>query len=374
MKITKKIEKEILAVIEDYWGSYLSGDLHTWASYLPDDYRNIGTTKAEVWNNKKEIVDFTEKIIDQTVGMAETRNKKTQIIPYDPYIMVHELGDLYVKAEEGWIFYAPFRLSSLLEKTTDGWKILHQHGSYPDSKTEDGEAFGFDELRVENKKLRDAIKARTIELERKNRELEIETALERVRAVAMSMQTPEELQAVGEVIFTELKALGFTTLRNTEIIINQDEKQSILSYYFSDYGVSGEIEVDYTSHPVLKKWAEDLKKAGDGFAGVHIAKSEMEEWKKYREELGYLPDPKLDKAKSLDYYSYSTGMGALSISSFSPISDEQLATLERFRNVFGLAYRRYMDVVQAKAQAREAQIEAALEKVRSRSLAVNRSD
>ncbi len=119
MKITKKIEVEILQVMEDYWSSYLNGDLQNWASYLPDDYRNIGTTKAEIWNSKKEIVDFTEKVLDQTVGMAETRNKKTQVIPYDPYIMVHVLGNLYVKAEEGWLYYAPFRLSSLLEKTIE---------------------------------------------------------------------------------------------------------------------------------------------------------------------------------------------------------------------------------------------------------------
>ncbi|RMH17136.1 MAG: hypothetical protein D6698_08740, partial [Gammaproteobacteria bacterium] len=96
MQITKKIEAEILQVMDDYWGSYLRGDLQTWASYLPDDYRNIGSTKEEIWNSKKEIVDYTNSLYEQIVGMAELRNKKTQIIPYDPYLMVHELGDIYV--------------------------------------------------------------------------------------------------------------------------------------------------------------------------------------------------------------------------------------------------------------------------------------
>ena len=374
MKITPTLESEILRIMDDYWSSYFGGDIEAWASYLPDDYRNIGSTKVELWNSKKEIVDYTLEVLDQTVGMAELRNKKSQIIPYDPYVMVHEFGDLHVNAEEGWIYYAPFRLSSLLEKTTDGWKILHQHGSFPDSKADEGEAFGFDKLKVENIKLRDAIQSRTIELEKMNRELELEAALERVRAVAMAIRTPKELQGVGEIIFTELKGLGFNDLRNTEIIINQDKKQSILSYYYSDYGVSGRIEVDYTSHPKLKKWAEDLKTAGDGFASVHISEEEMEEWIKYREDLGYLPDPKLVLAKTLDYYSYSTGLGAMSISSFQPITSEQLSTLERLRNVFGLAYRRYMDVVNAEAQTREAQIEAALERVRAKSMAMHKSE
>ena len=143
MKITKELEKEILQVIDEYWSSYLKGDLQTWASYLPDDYRNIGTTKEEIWSSKKEIVDYTKKVIEQMVGMAEVRNKKIQIFPIPPYYMVHELGDLFIKVEDTWTFYAPARISSILEKATDGWKILHQHGSYPDSKTEEGEAFAF---------------------------------------------------------------------------------------------------------------------------------------------------------------------------------------------------------------------------------------
>ena len=42
--------------------------------------------------------------------------------------------------------------------------------------------------------------------------------------------------------------------------------------------------------------------------------------------------------------------------------------------MFELAYRRYLDIEKAEAQAREAKIEAALEKVRSRSLAVHKTN
>ncbi|MBK8550965.1 MAG: hypothetical protein IPL53_07870 [Ignavibacteria bacterium] len=48
--------------------------------------------------------------------------------------------------------------------------------------------------------------------------------------------------------------------------------------------------------------------------------------------------------------------------------------LKRFRNVFDLAYRRYMDVAQAEAQAREVKIEIALERIRSRTMAMQRSE
>src|SRR6185312_9505885 len=47
---------------------------------------------------------------------------------------------------------------------------------------------------------------------------------------------------------------------------------------------------------------------------------------------------------------------------------------KRFAAVFEQTYTRFLDLQKAEAQAREAQIEAALEKVRSRSLAVHKSD
>ena len=51
-----------------------------------------------------------------------------------------------------------------------------------------------------------------------------------------------------------------------------------------------------------------------------------------------------------------------------------LNILKRFRNVFNLSYQRYIDITTAEAQAKEARIEATLEKIRSRSLAMHHSN
>ena len=187
MKITKELEAELIVVMNDYWDSYIRGDLETWASYLPDNYWNIGTNEEEVWTSKQEIVDFTKKVLSQLVGMVQIKDRHYSFMPVVPYIMVHEFGNLYIKSDKGWTFYSKMRLSSLLHKTDAGWKILHQHGSYPDSRLESGEFFGFENLLKENTTLRDAVKRRTIELELKSRELEIEAAVERVRAQSLGM-------------------------------------------------------------------------------------------------------------------------------------------------------------------------------------------
>ena len=211
------------------------------------------------------------------------------------------------------------------------------------------------------------------EAEAREREARIETALERVRAVAMAMRKPKELSGIGKVLFAELKSLGFIDLRNTEIIINNDSKETITSYY-CDYGVSGVIEIDYRTNPIVLEWANELKKASNAFAEVIISEKEMTQWRTYREELGYQPGRKLNKAKTVYYYSYSIGLGALSISSFKPVAKEPLKILERFRNVFHLCYQRYTDIARAEEQARKAKIEGALERVRSRTMAMHQSE
>src|SRR4030095_4828068 len=47
---------------------------------------------------------------------------------------------------------------------------------------------------------------------------------------------------------------------------------------------------------------------------------------------------------------------------------------KRFANVFDQAYTRFLDLQKAEAQAREAKIETALERVRSRTMGMQKSD
>ncbi len=64
----------------------------------------------------------------------------------------------------------------------------------------------------------------------------------------------------------------------------------------------------------------------------------------------------------------------LSVSMSELISKEATQILERFAGVFDLTYTRFLDLKQAEAQAREAKIEAALERVRSKAMAMHKSD
>ena len=211
-------------------------------------------------------------------------------------------------------------------------------------------------------------------VEAQNRELEIEASLERVRAVAMSMQKSDDLLSICEVSFKEFKKLGFDNLRNAVIHILNDNQKYFMDYDFSDYLGGSKNKISYDSHPILNEQLKKLKKANDAFAEVVIDGDQLESWKDFRRKGGQQDDPRLDGIPALYYYLYSIGVGDIGISTFKPIDESQINILKRFRNVFDLAYRRYNDIAQAEAQAREAQIQLALERVRARTLAMQKSD
>ncbi len=375
MKVTKKLEAEITALMEDYWGSYLRGDLDHWARYLVPDYRNIGGTREEIWNSRREILDYTNAVFDQMVGKAEVRNKKIQIIPYGPYFMVHEFFDLYVKADGEWMFYSDFRLSSLIQKTAKGWKVLHQHGSYPDSKTQEGEAFSFDKLKAENKKLKEAVKKRTAELEQKNRELEIDTALEKVRTIAMGMKEPADMPDVCRSISQQLQLLGVSSVRNVQTAIFYEERGTYMNYeYYTRHKKEIITETSYTNHATHRAFARKMMQGKGQFFTTHIKGRKVKDWIAYQKTTNVFIDRFLEKTDSLSYYWHSLGPVALGISTYAPLSKEELGLFMRFLKVFELAYTRYLDIEQAIMQTREAQIEAALERIRARALAMHHSE
>ena len=375
MKLTKKLQTEIHQVMDDYWNSYFSGDIDHWATYLVNDYRNIGGTDEEIWNSKKEILDYTHRVIDQMKGVSEIRNKQIQIIPYDPYWMVHEFLDIYIKIDDQWTFYQKFRLSSLIQKTNAGWKVLHQHGSYPDSKTMEGEAFAFDLIKNENKKLHEAIKVGTTELKQKNRELEIEAALERVRAIAMGMRKPDDMLDICSTIAKEFADLGIKEIRNVQTAIFYDEKSFYTNYeYYAKHDKVFITQTEFRNHQLAEEFAEQMMKGPNEFFTHSFFGQEVKDWLNYQKTTNVFIDTYLETASSLNYYWYSLGPVALGVSTYQPLTQEENQLFQRFRNVFELAYKRYIDITNAEAQARESQIQLALERVRARTMAMHNSE
>ena len=133
-------------------------------------------------------------------------------------------------------------------------------------------------------------------------------------------------------------------------------------------------QIPYNFHPLINKQVSETKNAGDAFIEFSFAGNELKDFRELRKNNGEQDDPKLDDCSSLHYYYYSIGTGSIGISTYDAITDEKKNVLKRFRNVFDLAYKRYIDITKAEAQAREAQIQLALERVRARTMAMQKSD
>ena len=365
---------DVLAAYQTYWQSYLQGDMKALASCMDESFQVIGSTEGEIFFSKKEAMTFYQSTADQIAGNAEMRNRRIEQTNVDGLVLITETCDFYILIEGDWVFYSKARLSSLLAKKGDSWKFIQQHGSIPDARTEEGEQVAFNKIKKENIELREAVKRRTIELEQKNRELEIEAALERVRTVAMSMSTSDDLLSICQVTFKELQLLGFDDIRNAVIHIPNDEQKYFMDYDFSSF-TGGQIgKVDYGLHPIVDEYLAKIRSAEDAFFEVVIEEEMLDGWNAFRRKSGQMNDQRLDDANALYYDLFSIGIGDIGISTFEPINKTQIEILKRFRNVFGLAYKRYTDIKLAEVQAREAQIEAALERVRAKAMGMHQSE
>jgi len=209
-------------------------------------------------------------------------------------------------------------------------------------------------------------------VESQNRELEIEASLEKVRTIAMGMRKPEDMLDVCKSISVQLEFLGVKEVRNVQTAIFREHCGTYMNYeFYSKHDKTIITETTYTNHEVHNEFAiKMLKGKGEAFIS-HIKGNEVKGWIEYQKTTNVFIDKYLETASSLNYYWFSLGPVALGISTYHPLMEEEINLFKRFLKVFELAYQRYLDIEKAEAQARESQIEAALEKVRSRSMAMH---
>ena len=223
MKLTKKTETEVIKVYDTWLNAYINGDVKTYDFFLDDSYHFIGSTNNEEFLNRKDTTKFFEKTADQLAGKTDLKNRIKTIELYEALVFITEFFDAYFLIGKEWTYYGRFRFTSVMRKNKEGWRFIYQHFSMPDSKAQEGETLGAEQISKENQELRDAIKRRTVELDLKNRELEIEAALEKVRSCTMAMQHSDELQETANKLFLEVQALGIPSWSCGFNILSEDK-------------------------------------------------------------------------------------------------------------------------------------------------------
>ncbi|HYJ64234.1 MAG TPA: ATP-binding protein, partial [Parafilimonas sp.] len=216
--------------------------------------------------------------------------------------------------------------------------------------------------------------------EAQTREAEIELGLERVRSRAMAMQTSEELNALIGTVFTELTKLDLVLTRCVILIYEGNEK-GVRWWMANSETPSTPMNffVKYADMPFfneyLKGWYNRELKWQYCLEAENKIKTD--DFLFNETELSLLPDFVIEGMKAPDrvYLNASfNNFGNLTLATLEPLSEEHFNILLRFAKVFDLTYTRFNDLKQAEAQARESQIQLALERVRARTMAMYKSD
>ena len=270
------------------------------------------------------------------------------------------------------------RFSVVITYAHNQWKVLHWHGSKPENVQSEEDTFGIETWKQKAQAFEKLVEQRTADLVEKNRELAIEASLEKVRSRSMAMQKSQELKEVIKIVYEQIRHLK----------INLDHAGFVVDYTAGGdwhFWIADEQDTpSKITHPYFESvWANqfnEAKEKGTSFFATHLNFEEKNKF--YHELLSHvpgLPDASKDFYLNCPALAVSTVLLeniGLYIENFSgiPYSDEENNILIRFAKVFEQAYTRFLDLQKAEAQAREAQIEAALERVRSRSLAMHQSD
>jgi len=206
------------------------------------------------------------------------------------------------------------------------------------------------------------------------RESKIELALERVRARTMAMQRSEELAEAAEVLFKQFAELGNEPDRISIGII--DETTGFTEVWATDQAGS-KLRIRFKARnnekTTINKMVEAWK-AGKKSTIIDLQGQDLMEWIRYlRDELGMAINDENFNNRRLHQVSFFS-QGWLNITTLEPVSDDVLSLLSRFAAVFNLTFTRFIDLKKAEAQTRQAHIETAMEKVRARSLAMQKPE
>ena len=204
------------------------------------------------------------------------------------------------------------------------------------------------------------------------REAQIEAALERVRSKAMSMHSTEDLALTIDHFFHELKSLNIKPIRCGVGIKDGDSRTVDVTVTSAtkngeDIKLTGKLTLG--GHPILDKVYEALQLQAEYFPVLH-----GEEISEYYQAMNpdiEFPNFSEDDVQYGYYFHYEEG-GVFAWTE-KELLEEEINIFRKFKSVLSLTYRRYIDLKEAEAQAREAKIESALERVRSRSLAMHHS-
>jgi signal transduction histidine kinase len=228
---------------------------------------------------------------------------------------------------------------------------------------------------------------RNAELEKelvvKNRELEIESALDRVRSRSLSMHNSNELREVVAVVFQKLTELGFALERGAAVVLifSEGSKDHMQWIADNEHSYPMAFKIPYSDDAMVADIFREKENATDFFSKIYPFEEKNNYFKYLFELTDYKLVPQDVKRMLLEIEDYGFSIAfeknsaiLIATNTGKLVSEDEKEILKRFAKVFEQAYTRFLDLQKAEAQAREARIQLAMERVRARTMAMHKSD
>ena len=233
-------------------------------------------------------------------------------------------------------------------------------------------------IKIENASLREKILEKTLELENKSRQLEIEAALEKVRAITMEMRKSDDLQRAANLLFHQVRSLGIPSWSAGYCIWDEDKK-GITLWMSSEDVLQPAFHAPLTVDPAFIAMREAYEN-GLPFYVHEIGGEELVKHYQYmttlpgiEEVFGVFGEAGIQLPTFQVFHIAFFSRGFLLFITYESIPEAH-AIFRRFTTVFEQTYTRFIDLKVAEAQTKEAQIESALERVRSKAMSMEKSD
>ena len=191
-------------------------------------------------------------------------------------------------------------------------------------------------------------------------------ALEKIRSRTMAMQHSDELPEAANLLFLELQALGIPAWSSGFNVLAEDKK-TCDSWMSSEGAIQEPFTLFFTEEASFIEMYNFLQ-SDESFFVQELEGKAIEDHYNYMRKipkLGVVIKKLEDAGISLPTYQINHlckfTHGFLLFITYEPVPDAH-DLFKRFTKVFEQTYTRFLDLKKAEAQAREAQIEAALER------------
>ena len=363
-----EIEAEVLHTVHAFlnaWMQPADEAVEGVLAFVAEDFSGLGTGPGDYYPDRAA---FEALIVREKAEMPYPSSLE---VPWIHVRLLHPtlaLAEAQLRSEiyiETATHVVEPRFSLVLSQRESRWRIVHCHFSVADAMQEVGDTLR-DALEGRNRELERLVEERTAELEAAHREVQIESALERVRARTMGMLRSEEFADVAVVLFQELEKLGITP-RRCGFALKQGDGPTWQFWHTTHAGEAivragtlAEAQVPFFRE-VFDAWKrQETPSSTVTFAGAdlhHVIHLLIEQT-----DVN-LPDAEAEVQQGtypaqvcFNFFFFSKG--SLLAHTLEPLDPEDRAVLERFAGVFDLAYARYEDFQRLEAKNR--QVEEAL--------------